>query len=57
MSVLGRGLCGRPGEHVTHVLVPGDSYSTTSIHALSADGTITHEIDTLGWSTRMFKLR
>lgn len=44
-------------DGVTHVLVPGDGYSTTSIHALGADGTITHEIDTPGWSTRLFKLR
>ena len=41
----------------THVLIPGDAYSTTSIHALAADGSVTHEIDTVGWATRMFELR
>jgi hypothetical protein len=44
-------------DEVTHVLVPGDGYDTTSIHALGADGTSSHEIDTVGWSTRIFKLR
>jgi hypothetical protein len=44
-------------DGVTHVLVPGDSYQSTSIHALGADGTITDEIDTVGWATRLFKVR
>jgi hypothetical protein len=44
-------------DGVTHVLVPGDEYATTSVHALAADGSVTHELDTLGWSTRLFRLR
>lgn len=41
----------------THVLIPGDNYATTSVHALGADGSVTHEIDTMGWATRLFRLR
>jgi hypothetical protein len=44
-------------EGVTRVLLPGDGYTTTAIYALGADGSVTREIDTLGWATRMFKLR
>jgi hypothetical protein len=44
-------------DGATHILVPGNGYDTTAIYALAADGTVKHEIDTLGWSTRLFKLR
>lgn len=42
---------------VMHVLLPGDSYTTTTIYGIGADGTATREMKTNGWSTRLFKVR
>jgi len=44
-------------DGVTRLLMPGDGYTTTAFYALGADGSVTRELDTLGWATRMFKLR
>jgi hypothetical protein len=44
-------------DGVTHLLMPGDGYTTTSVFALGADGVATPEIHSSGWSTRIFRLR
>jgi len=44
-------------EGTTHLLMPGDSYTTTTLYALDADGTATRRLFTEGWSTRLYKLR
>jgi hypothetical protein len=44
-------------DATTHVLIPGDSYSTTAVYALGADGSVHHVLDTRGWATRLFALR
>ncbi|HTV19911.1 MAG TPA: hypothetical protein VMG12_14600 [Polyangiaceae bacterium] len=44
-------------DGVTHVLIPGDEYASTSVHALGADGAVAHELDVVGWSTRLFRVR
>jgi hypothetical protein len=41
----------------THVLLPGDSYTTTTIYGIASDGAATKELHTNGWATRLFKLR
>lgn len=42
---------------VSHVLIPGDGYATTTIFAVEPSGKATQELHTVGWATRLFKLR
>lgn len=44
-------------EDTTHVLLPGDSYTTTTVYAIGADGTAAKKMHMAGWSTRMVQLR
>jgi hypothetical protein len=40
-----------------HVLLPGDSYTTTTVYAIDAQGSATQKMHMDGWSTRMVALR
>jgi hypothetical protein len=44
-------------DDVTHVLIPEESYTATSVYALDSNGKATRKLHTRGWSTRLFKLK
>jgi len=44
-------------DGITHLLIPENSYTATSIYALDADGAATRKLHTNGWATRLFKLK
>jgi hypothetical protein len=44
-------------EGLTHVLIPGESYASTTLYGIDADGVAHKETETNGWATRLFKVR
>lgn len=43
-------------DGTTHVLLPGDAYTTTTMYAIGSDGQATEKMHMSGWSTRMVQL-
>jgi hypothetical protein len=44
-------------EGTTHLLIPEEGYTSTSVYTLDDAGKATRKLRTKGWSTRLFKLR
>jgi hypothetical protein len=44
-------------DDTTHLLMPENSYTATTVFAVDAEGVVTRKLHTQGWATRLFKLR
>jgi hypothetical protein len=44
-------------DGTTHVLIPGDGYTTTAVYAIGDDGAARKQVDANGWATRLFRVR
>ena len=44
-------------DDLSHLLIPGDGYTTTTIASVDDSGVATNLMQTKGWATRLFRVR